>query len=297
VVEQSTTAFLLGVIMANVSLGSILLAMGVPTRDNLPGLTTSDAAAFNQFVDNRRISQTDNILVGSEVIWNDYIFEGVTSHIALPSDPVPFSAGPDLITGFTAATGTFTMRDAWNTSNGVPAGKKYTLINLRGRGMPYDYRLQAARFAIESLAADGVVTEYTAAAAGAPNVYNFTVPTGYLDTVYAVRLRSLPGAATYFDVPVNPRSWHLEPNRGIYITAKQVTSTNVQVVLQGRVWPSWNDDLSTLIPLQRDEVVKAALEWMTLFPKNARENAAHQALMMDSRASAEYWFPNEERLY
>lgn len=284
--------------MAVTTLGSIIVGIGVPTRDNLFGKTTQASAVKNQFVDTKFITQTDDIYVSSEVLWTDYIDEtGNNPHIFVPTDRSPNTPGPDVIIDSQGSTGIFTLRQDWNNANGVPQDFSYVMMNIRGRGIPYDYRLAAARYAIESMADKGIVREYDAGA-GVAQTRSFTIPGGTLDTVFDVRLRSLVDAGTYFDTSIAPRSWHLRPNRVVEVSARQVESTNARVIIVGRVYPQWSDDLNTTIPVARDVVVRGALEWMSLYPRGAREAAAHSSLMQDRmRNQSEYWFPNEERIY
>lgn len=267
-----------------VSLAEIILALGVPARDNLIGTTTSDAGTPNQMVDATRRGQVANTWVGSEVLF--YSGLGPTTGL-----------NPKLVTAFDNTTGTFTLSDNWATGNGVPANTPYALINIRGKGFPFQYRRDAVTQALAAMASEGTQVEVTVSGGAVVGQYVYDIPDDGIDTVHTVSLRSLATDLSFWELGIPGNKWELRPGRRILINRRGIGNTPSDIVLRGRYYPTVSTRLSDTFNVQKDEVVNLALEFLTLLSANPAEARANQNLMQERlRFGGDYAYPNERAI-
>lgn len=267
--------------MTTKTLAQLVVDLGVPFKDNLEGTTSSDSATRNQFIAAGLAGNRNDAWKGSEVLFLDTT--GMTGN------------NPKKVTGFNAATGTFTMNEDWNTSIGVPTGVRFVLVRLRGQGVPFTLRKRAIQRAIEDMADAGAVTSLNLGAVVAGQ-YRYTIASG-LDTVFEVVLRSPASSSAFYQVQIPPAQWWLEPGRVLGLRTNKIGRMSADLIVTGRYYPTFSDALTTTYNLSADSVIKEAAEWLTLFSTQPGEQSAHNALMGDRlRSYQEYWYPSEQRI-
>lgn len=265
-----------------VTLLDLILALGVPARDNVPGVATSTPATNTKLVDSRLAGRVDDAWAGSEVLFNT----------ATP----PLGLNPKVITAFDSVTGTLTMNEAWDVPNGVPSGTVYTLLNIRGDGLPFQYRLDAVKHALATMADEGTQVEVSVAGGAVYGTYVYTIPAG-IDTVHTVVLRSPSGSSFFFEEHLSGGKWDLQPGRKLLVNRRGLGRTATDIVLRGRYYPAVSNTLTASYNVQRDEVVALAMEFLTQLPQTPQEAATNVRLMQERlRAGGDYAYPNERRI-
>ncbi len=277
--------------MAAPTLRDLVLAVGVPFRDNLAGTTTADAGPRNLMVDARRQGDADDIYRGSEVLFLD------TAGMAADN--------PLRVVASDAASGALTLDDDWGGSTGVPAGTRYVLMRLRGKGVPYDYRVQALQLVVEAMAQEGLDVEVTVPGGAVRGQYAYPIPAG-LDTLHTVLLRRPAGSDMPFwqqEVPPGRPGgagpgWYLQPGRTLLVTYRKLGWVPADLVLRGRYYPAFTGSLDDSFPVPKDEAVAGAVEWLTLLATQPERQAANTKLMQErARSGGDYLYPSEQRIY
>lgn len=261
------------------TLQDLVLALGVPFRDNLYSTTTADAGPANQLIDNALANDAAGLWNSSEVLFLD------TGALT--------GKNPQIVKDSTA-DGTLTLSGVWTPGAGVPAGTEYVLLRVRGRGIPFRYRLDALRQVIEALPNEGVETEVVLPGGAQYGTYLYTIPAG-LDTVYRVMLRSPVGVAPFYELGVPPARWQLRPGRQILISKRNIGRYQQDIVLHGRAFPTWSNDLTSTYHVQIADVVERAAELLTTFTDVPAQQVGHQNLQQERlRDSGEYLYPSEQ---
>lgn len=263
----------------------LVIAVGTPFRDNLRSTTTASAGAGakNQFIDSRRIGSTDNVWVGCDVLFLDRT--GMTAVM------------PAKVIAFTALTGTFTIDQNWNAANGVPSGTRYVLMNLRGRGKPYQQRLDALELAINALSQEGTDAEVLVAGGAVMGTYTYTIPAG-LDLVHTVLLRSQVGSTDWWQVEIPPAKWELLPGRKIFLNNRKLGSRAMDIVLWGVLYTAFDGSvLTNSYNVQTDEVVSLVAEIMTMSGDGQGDGALSARLQQERlRFEGDYAYPSAQRI-
>lgn len=266
----------------DVTLSELIIALGIPGRDNVEGVTTSDSGNPLQLADTRRKGQVANTWNGSEVLF--------------PDTTPPNGLNPKRVVAFDNSTGTFTLDDGWDTGSGVPANTRYVLLNVRGKGLPYDYRLQAVVYALETMANQGLPVEVPVVGGAVSGQYYYTIPSG-IDIIHTVSLRSPSGSTTFWELELPGNKWDTRPGRQLLVNRRGLGNVETDIILRGTSYPAVSTSLTASYPVQRDEVLALALEFLTLLSRTPQDAATNAKLMQERiRTGGDYAYPNQRRV-
>lgn len=238
--------------MAAPTLYEVLVAIGYELRDSIEGTTNVAQASPTLMKDTLRAARAGDF-DGSEVLFLDVT--GLTGN------------NPKQVLS-SAADGTFTLKEAYGAA-GAGTGLRYALFNHGGMGYPYAQRLDALKGSIENLNSLVRTTVTLPTLDDTTSVYGYDfnlTPTG-LDSLYAVE---------YYN-PTSKGSWFLRGgNRGLYRIdpATRILNLNFQqssgyaLRLYGRTKLSIPAGLTATIGYSRQDLVQAAVEWLTLSPQD-----------------------------
>lgn len=271
--------------MAAPTLADVVRATAQAARDCVEGTTTALGGA-KQLVDAHRVVGKDGQFVGGEVFF--------------PAAPAG-GLNPKRVTAFAVATGTFTLDEGYDgVSAGVPAGVAYYLINVGGRGTPYQRIVSALGVALDELNHKQAVFDNTLLVtldANSLPVREYAVP-ATLDYLRAVRLRS-----TNDNVPHGIRGgdrglWRVRPGtRTLELSSDLALDTTQTIELFGFSRLTVPTVATGTINLPLAWLVNATLERLGLRatePGEAGEAQALAALRMHT--AGQYAWPNEVEL-
>lgn len=270
--------------MASVTLQDLILDIGAALGDNLTGTTTGDSTPVNQFRDTLKAAGSADRWVNSEVLFLDTL--GQTG------------INPNTITAFDEQNGIFTMRDVWNTSAGVPAGRRYVLMNLRGGGKPFYFRKQAVKHVLGRESGT-----YLRAIVGVYNQYDwtYTIPDNF-EWVYDVKLERdelLAPTQQFNRYHVSNPRWELQPGRKLFLqdSYAPLDDGTYSLVLYGIGSPAFSEALSSSYNVRSDLIVQDAVEWLTLLSELSSEQAANNRLFQERvREDFDYRHPGARKV-